>query len=128
MNSLLQLTTREQEVAELLAWGAAKKEIPDKLGVSYKMVDKATQNIYKKLGIQKVSELCVTYFTQKFNISMDFSPLKRSLLSGLLIFLLLGMEMVQTEYTKKEERARRARTEERAPRFRKNENQNYYYE
>ena len=56
------LTPRESEVAELLAWGASKKEIPDllvipegKLPISVHTVENLTTSIYAKLHIQKVS-------------------------------------------------------------------------
>ena len=69
LQRLTSLTPREKEIAELLAWGASKKEIPDLLScipgrqpISVHTVDNITANIYAKLHIQKVSELCVIYF------------------------------------------------------------------
>ena len=94
MNQLSVLTPREYEIAELLAWGAAKKEIPDLLKpkagrqpISINTVDNITRSIYEKLSIQKVNELSALYFCTKYNISLDMSPLKRKFFS--FIFLLL---------------------------------------
>lgn len=88
------LTPRELEVAELLAWGASKKEIPILLHVqpgrkpiSVHTVENITTSIFSKLKIQKVSELCVVYFCTRFNISMTLSPIKRGIL--VITFLLL---------------------------------------
>lgn len=90
------LTPRESEVAELLAWGASKKEIPDlltipdgKSPISVHTVENLTTSIYSKLQIQKVSELCTIYFCSRFHISMDLSPIKRRLAVIVLLLLLI---------------------------------------
>ena len=54
-----ELSRRENEVAELLAWGASKKEVADKLFISTRTVENTARNIYAKTGIQKATELCV---------------------------------------------------------------------
>lgn len=89
------LTPREREIAELLAWGASKKEIPDLLiihdgkgPISIHTVENITTSIYNKLRIQKVSELCTIYFCTRFNISMDLSPIKRRLFTIVCLLLL----------------------------------------
>lgn len=53
------LTQRETQIAELLAWGAAKKEVADRLSISPRTVENTARNIYSKIGIQKATELCV---------------------------------------------------------------------
>lgn len=47
------LTQRETQIAELLAWGAAKKEVADRLSISPRTVENTARNIYSKIGIQK---------------------------------------------------------------------------
>lgn len=93
---LSMLTSRESEIAELLAWGASKKEIPDLLvtridqnPVSIHTVENITASIYSKLRIQKVSELCAIYFCSRFHISMDLSPLRRKLTVIILLVMLI---------------------------------------
>lgn len=49
------LSKRETQVAELLAWGASKKEVASKLFVSTRTVEDTARNIYAKLGIQKAT-------------------------------------------------------------------------
>lgn len=56
------LTQRETQIAELLAWGAAKKEVADRLSISPRTVENTARNIYSKIGIQKATELCVWWF------------------------------------------------------------------
>ena len=102
---LAMLTPRESEVAELLAWGASKKEIPDlltisagKSPISVHTVENLTTSIYSKLQIQKVSELCTIYFCSRFNISLDLSPIKRRLAVVVLLLLLIPeLTSVSTE-------------------------------
>lgn len=51
------LTAREREIASCLCAGLSKKEIADHLFISPGTVVTHTKNIYRKLGINKVSEL-----------------------------------------------------------------------
>lgn len=46
-----ELSPREGEIAELLAWGASKKEVADKLFISARTVENTARNIYQKIGI-----------------------------------------------------------------------------
>jgi len=88
MNAFAKLTARESEIAELFAWGAAKKEVADRLNVSERTVENHARNIYVKIGCGKVNELSAWWFCTKFNISFDLSPLKRSLLSCAFLLIL----------------------------------------
>jgi DNA-binding NarL/FixJ family response regulator len=49
------LTKREQQVLELLALGYVKKEVADRMEVSYRTVAQYTENIYKKLQVVNVA-------------------------------------------------------------------------
>lgn len=51
----IDLTERERETLALLAKGLIKKEIADKLGVSYHTVDTHVRNIYGKLQVHNLS-------------------------------------------------------------------------
>ena len=87
MNQDAVLSNRETQIAELLAWGAAKKEVADMLAISTRTVENTARNVYAKIGIQKATELCVWWFTTKCGVSMALSPLKRKF--GALVLLLL---------------------------------------
>ena len=93
----LSLSPREYEVAELLAWGAAQKEVADYLGISPRTVSNIVHNLYLKLEIQKVSELCVWYFTSKFNISLDLSPIVKRGIAIMLLCLFIPSVITQSE-------------------------------
>ena len=67
------LSKRETQVAELLAWGASKKEVASRLFVSTRTVENTARNIYAKLGIQKATELCVWWFCTNYPASFGFA-------------------------------------------------------
>lgn len=87
------LTRRETEVAELLAWGAAKKEVADKLFVSTRTVENTARSIYAKTGVQKATELCVWWFCAKCGVSPSLDPLKRAFIAGCLLIVLIHREL-----------------------------------
>ena len=90
------LTKRERQIAELLAWGASKKEVPDLLRklyggkeISVHTVENITRNIYAKLHLNKASELSAWYFCECHQVDDSLSPFKRARKTALSIFLLL---------------------------------------
>lgn len=93
MNLKAELTKRETEIAELLAWGAAKKEVADKLFISARTVENTARNIYAKLGIQKATELCVWWFCTKCGVPISKDPLKRAFGAIILLLALLPREL-----------------------------------
>lgn len=87
------LTRREQQIAELLAWGAAKKEVANLLNISPRTVENTARHIYEKIGIQKATELCVYWFCAKCGVSPSLDPLKRAFIALALLFILLPSEL-----------------------------------
>lgn len=85
MKQNVDLTDRETRIAELLAWGAAKKEIADKLHVSEGTVRKDSEHIFRKIEIQKVTELCLWWFCEKYGMNWSLDPLKRFAAIALLL-------------------------------------------
>jgi DNA-binding CsgD family transcriptional regulator len=100
MNVKASLTPRETEVAELLAWGAAKKEVSDRLFISTRTVENTARNIYAKIGIQKATELCVWWFCTHFGVSFELSPIKRAIAGIIILFAFLSdiIELQKREY------------------------------
>lgn len=88
-----QLTNREKEVAELLAWGASKKEVADKLFLSEYTVDNHLRKIFEKTGTNKVTQLCAWYFCTRFHISFNLSPLKKAIIAGVLLLCFIPSEV-----------------------------------
>jgi len=99
MSDTIKLTKREEQVAELLAWGASKKEIPDLLPlkpgrkpIAIRTVENIVRGIYEKLRIQKVNELSAWYFVSHFSIPASLNPLKKKLISLTLLIIILPSE------------------------------------
>lgn len=89
MNSRANLSPREKEVAELLAWGASKKEAADHLFISERTVANHAQNIYVKTGCSKATELSAWWFCHRFRIPLNLSPLARRIVACLLLMIYL---------------------------------------
>ena len=87
------LTRRETEVANLLAWGASKKEVAEKLFISTRTVENTARNIYTKTGVQKATELCVWWFCAKCGVSPSLDPLKRAFIAVCLLIVLIPREL-----------------------------------
>ena len=105
MNAIVKLTSRESQVAELFAWGAAKKDIANSLFISERTVENHARTIYDKVGCSKVNELSAWWFCTHFNISFDLSPLKRTVL----LFVLLAIIIPQTIGITKDDMIRTSR-------------------
>lgn len=90
MNARARLTRREQEVGELIAWGAIKKEVAHRLSISVHTVENHVRNIFEKTECRSANEFSAWYFCTHFNISMELSPLKNVVASLLLIIYLSG--------------------------------------
>lgn len=111
MRANAKLTPRETEVAELLAWGAAKKEVADRLFISTRTVENTARNIYEKIGIQKATELCVWWFCTHCGVSFELSPIKRTIIACFLLAVFLPHEISAQGETYRVFRSRRIRIE-----------------
>ena len=81
-----ELTPRERQIAELLAWGSSAKEVPALLvrkyggaEISANTVRNIVANIFTKLNISKVSELSAWWFCTVEGVDSSHSPFKRVL-------------------------------------------------
>ena len=116
------LTKREAQIAELLAWGAAKKEVADHLKLSTRTIENTARNIYQKLKIQKATELSVWYFCTHFNISFELNPIRRTIIAVIFMITILPYEISGNDIYKRTNRRRNTRIEVRAPRRRREDN------
>lgn len=115
-----ELSPREGEIAELLAWGASKKEVADRLFISARTVENTARNIYQKIGIQKATELCVWWFCTKCGVPVSLDPLKRAFIAIVLLISFVPREFMYNDdnYT-----TRTARTHRVARRGRRSEDE-----
>lgn len=121
MNAGAVLTKREAQIAELLAWGAAKKEVADRLDLSTRTIENTARSIYQKLEIQKATELSVWYFCTKYSISFALNPLKKTIIAAFLIAILLPYELAGNDIMRSFRSRRAERTEISTPRKRDDE-------
>lgn len=89
------LTRRENEIAELIAWGATKKEIAQQLTISVRTVENITRSIFEKTEVTKANELAAWWFCTHFNVSFDLSPVKRSVIAIFLLLIVFPAELAQ---------------------------------
>lgn len=90
MKKKIKLSRREREIAEMLAWGATKKEISGQLFIADKTVDNHTSNIYQKTGCNKATELSAWWFCNEYHIPVTLSPRVKKLLATFLLIFYLG--------------------------------------
>lgn len=115
------LSKRERQVAELLAWGASKKEVPDLLRklyggheISVHTVENIARNIYAKLHLNKASELSAWYFCECHQVDDSLSPIKRlrqTVLSVVLLVLLTPQVLGLDDQALRPQRIRTTRVE-----------------
>ena len=89
----VKLSKRESQIAELLAWGASKKEVASKLFVSPRTIENTARNIYAKIGIQKATELCVWWFCTQCGVPISLDPLKRAFIAVVLLIAFVPREL-----------------------------------
>lgn len=114
MNAQAKLSIREEQVAELVAWGASGKEVAVGLKICPKTADNHIQKIKKKIGVGKLNEISAWWFCTHFNISFDLSPMKRVIFSTFLLCVIVAGEVLHTSdiYRNKPYRGRRTSIEE----------------
>ena len=87
------LTKREAQIAELIAWGASKKEVANKLFISEYTVDNHLRKVYSKTKVNKANELSAWWFCTRFHISFDLSPFKKTIIAGALLLCFIPSEV-----------------------------------
>lgn len=75
MKEAATLSLMESQVARLIAWGASKKYISEKLSMSIRTVEGHTRDIYNKVGVTKANELSAWWFCTTYKIPFSESPL-----------------------------------------------------
>jgi len=119
MNLNAQLSKRETEISRWIISGYAKKEIALCLFISPRTVENTARNIYKKVDVNKATELCVWYFAKHYNVPLAVSPLKRAIVAVFFLAIFLPFEFCTHAETLRSTRARSA--EERESRVKENE-------
>lgn len=117
MNISADLTKREEQIGSLIAWGAIKKEVADRLCISVHTVENHVRNIFDKTDCHNSSEFSAWYFCKHFGISVELSPLK-NVIATILLMIFLSGEVMQTVSDIARYGERTSRTETRCKRLR----------
>lgn len=117
-----ELSKRESQVAELIAWGASKKEVPSLLQkiyggkeISVHTVENTLRNIFLKLGFSKSTELGAWWFCHRYSIDetseSPFVRLRRTVAAIAFLVIMLP-QIINTDYSAvRPQRARATRIE-----------------
>lgn len=120
-----ELTRRELQIIELIAWGANRKEVPDMLQQKYggklitiNTVNNIIANIYAKLSLNSETQLSAWYFCDQHGVDSSKSPLrdlKRAIYSVVFLVILLPQitnmdQAVRPQRTRVPERIERTRS------------------
>lgn len=100
MHLLGNLSKRELQVTEAIAWGNTKKEVADALFISYNTVDSHVKNIYRKLGIRKETDLTRIFFIERFNIPIGLNPIKQQIIASIFLLLTLFSFFQKSEFVR----------------------------
>ena len=115
-----ELSRREYQVAELIAWGAAKKEIPEMLQklyggvqISIRTVENIVRRIYEKLHIGKANELSALWFCKYYGVDEKLSPIKqlRNTIYSLIFLIIMIPQICNLDQAVRPSRTRTVRTE-----------------
>ena len=115
-----ELSRREYQVAELIAWGAAKKEIPEMLQklyggaqISIRTVENIVRRIYEKLHIGKANELSALWFCKYYGVDEGLSPIKqlRNTIYSLIFLIIMIPQICNLDQAVRPSRTRTVRTE-----------------
>ena len=104
MNLEAQLSKRELEVAEVMAFTKSKTDAAQKLFISEGTLSAHTFNIYDKLQINSKSELVIWWFVKKLGVELKNIPYFR-LVSVIIISVctLLDREVYHIRFNRKED-------------------------
>ena len=114
------LTQREEQVAELIAWGAAYKEVPELLQkkyggkeISVNTVKRIVENVFSKLYIGKANELSAWWFCNRLGVDADLSPLKdiKRAIYSIVLLVIITPQIMAADLDQATRSTRTSRTE-----------------
>lgn len=114
------LTQREEQVAELIAWGAAYKEVPQLLQkkyggkeISVNTVKRIVENVFSKLYIGKANELSAWWFCHRLGVDASLSPLKeiKRTIYSILFLVIITPQILAADLEQATRSTRTSRTE-----------------
>lgn len=105
------LTTREKQIAELIYFGATEKEISCHLDIAVDTVKSHKRNLFVKTGSRNIADVTRWYVCDKTGISINPSETARRLMTCVLLFLILAIEVTHADFIRPRKGSVRVRTE-----------------
>ncbi len=103
MNPTAQLSKRELEVAEVLAFTKSKTDAADKLCISEGTLAAHSYRIYGKLEINTKAELVIWWFIKKYKIAINELPV-------FTLALIMSLGVMTVEHKRPSRRTRQRET------------------
>jgi len=92
----MNISDREYQIAELIAWGASDKEVAEELYISPETAKTHRKNILKKIHGHNAADLTRWFFQHKCRISLGINPRQvRHLAFAFLVLIGIGEYMSQ---------------------------------
>ncbi len=104
-----QPTTREFQVAELLAWGFTNKEVARQLFITTETVRTHRKNLMEKTNLHNLADITRWYFGESKGYEFGPAPVLRKVLA--VFFLLLALSIEYFHIDAMRSRTSRVRTE-----------------
>lgn len=111
----------EKQVAELYSLGYTKKEIAMKRGRSINTISNEIRIIFEKIDVHKDTEFCTWYFITRFHLSLDLTPLQRTLTTICLLVIISVSTLFEINPLYRLVRSSRIKTETICSRTKRNE-------
>ena len=86
----MNLTVRENQVAELISWGLSEKEIASKLFLSNDTVKTHKKNLMRKIQAHNIADVTRWFFSRTHGIRFNKSQFARQIIAILFLSLSIG--------------------------------------
>jgi DNA-binding CsgD family transcriptional regulator len=83
------LTRREMEIAEAMTYGGDVKDVAEMLYISPMTVESHLKNIYRKLEIQRATELVRWWMCRHYNVTLEAKEWKRKAIALVMLVLMM---------------------------------------
>ncbi len=91
----MQITPREYQIAELIAWGASDKEVAQELSITPLTAKTHRRNIEHKIEASNTADLTRWFFQEKQHVSFGMSPRTIRHIAKLMFLLVTFSEFSQ---------------------------------
>lgn len=92
------VTQREMQIAELIYFGATEKEISNHLDIAIDTVKTHKRNLFVKTSSRNIADVTRWYVCHKTGVTLNPSEIARKAMTCMLLFLILALEVTNTDF------------------------------